>query len=124
MKLLIDMNLSPRWVGFFAGATIQADHWSSLGVSSAPDTEIMDYARVNAYIVLTNDLDFGAILAATHGAKPSVLQIRGADLRPESIGDQVLLALTCMTAELEEGALVSIDPKHTRLRMLPLKRKS
>ena len=36
----------------------------------------MGFARVNGYVVLTHDLDFGAILAATHGNKPSVVQIR------------------------------------------------
>jgi predicted nuclease of predicted toxin-antitoxin system len=34
-------------------------------------------------IVLTNDLDFGSILAATNGEKPSVVQVRPAELRPE-----------------------------------------
>jgi predicted nuclease of predicted toxin-antitoxin system len=31
MKLLIDMNLSPRWVKALAEAEIEASHWSSLG---------------------------------------------------------------------------------------------
>ena len=30
MKLLIDMNLSPRWVSLLAGAEIEAAHWSTL----------------------------------------------------------------------------------------------
>ena len=57
MKFLIDMNLSPRWV-------------------DAPDTTIMAFAHDHAYAVLTHDLDFSAILAATHSEKPSVVQIR------------------------------------------------
>jgi predicted nuclease of predicted toxin-antitoxin system len=31
MKLLIDMNLSPKWVAFLAEAGWQARHWSELG---------------------------------------------------------------------------------------------
>jgi predicted nuclease of predicted toxin-antitoxin system len=76
MKLLVDMNLSPRWVGLLEDAGIKAAHWSTLGEKNAPDTEIMAYARVNSYVVLTHDLDFSAILAATHGEKPSVVQIQ------------------------------------------------
>ena len=71
MKLLIDMNLSPRWVGVLMEAGFDAVHWSTLGRSNALDTEIMDFAKANGYVVLTHDLDFGAILAATHGEKPA-----------------------------------------------------
>lgn len=31
MKLLVDMNLSPRWVKLLADADIEAIHWSSIG---------------------------------------------------------------------------------------------
>jgi len=43
--------------------------------------------------VLTHDLDFSAILAATHGEKPSVVQIRAEDVSPDVIGKQVIIAL-------------------------------
>ena len=76
MKLLVDMNLSPRWKRFLADAGIEAAHWSDLGASNAPDAEIMAFAKAHDYVVLTHDLDFSAILAATHGEKPSVVQVR------------------------------------------------
>ncbi|MDR1489081.1 MAG: DUF5615 family PIN-like protein [Desulfovibrio sp.] len=65
MKLLLDMNLSPRWVAWLAGEGIEAVHWSTLGAPDAPDETIMAVARAEGYIVLTHDLDFSAILAAT-----------------------------------------------------------
>ena len=120
MKLLVDMNLSPRWVGVLAAADIEAAHWSKLGANNAPDVFIMAYARTHDFVVLTHDLDFGAILAATHGEKPSVVQIRADDVSPEVIGRQVLNALRQMAAELEAGALLTVDPSRTRLRVLPL----
>ena len=121
MKLLVDMNLSPRWVAVLANAGVEAAHWSTLGANNAPDSEIMAYARANDYVVLTHDLDFGAILAATHGEKPSVVQIRADDVSPDVIGAQVVLALRQMATELEEGVLLTVDPNRTRLRVLPLK---
>jgi predicted nuclease of predicted toxin-antitoxin system len=120
MKLLVDMNLSPRWTRLLTDAGIQAAHWSTLGASDAPDSEIMAYARANDYVVLTHDLDFGAILASTHGEKPSVVQIRSEKVSPEAVGRQVLTALLQLADELEEGALLTIDPGSTRLRLLPL----
>lgn len=120
MRLLVDMNLSPRWVSLLADAGIEAAHWSTLGAANAPDAEIMAFAKANGYVVLTHDLDFSAILAATHGDKPSVVQIRAEDVSPDVIGRPVVDALRQMTAELDEGALLSIDPNRTRVRLLPL----
>lgn len=120
MKLIVDMNLSPRWVGLLAGAGVQAVHWSMIGQRNAPDSEIMAYATANDCIVLTHDLDFSAILAATHGEKPSVVQIRAEDISPDVIGSQVIAALRQMETDLKEGALLTVEPNRTRLRLLPL----
>ena len=119
MKLLVDMNLSPGWVGVLVDAGIDAAHWSTLGAGNAPDSEIMAYAKVNDCIVLTHDLDFGAILAANHGKKPSVVQIRAEDVSPQAIGNYVIAALRQMATELDEGALLTVDTNRTRLRVLP-----
>ena len=123
MKLLVDMNLSPRWVGVLTASGVEAVHWSTVGAKNAPDAEIMAYAVVNDFVVMTHDLDFSAILAATHGEKPSVVQLRADDVSADVIGRQVLIALRQMEAELQEGALITIDSNRTRLRVLPLQRK-
>ena len=60
MKLLVDMNLSPRWIHFLAASQIEAMHWSTVGPVKATDTEIMTYARDHGFVVLTHDLDFSA----------------------------------------------------------------
>ena len=43
------------------------------GRVDAPDSDIMAFAAAGEFVVLTHDLDFGAILAVTHGEKPSVI---------------------------------------------------
>jgi predicted nuclease of predicted toxin-antitoxin system len=121
MKLLVDMNLSPRWERVLADAGIEAAHWSGLGATNAPDAEIMAFAKANDYVVLTHDLDFSAILAATHGDKPSVVQIRSEEVSPDVIGQAVIGAIRQMAAELEEGALLTVEPARMRMRMLPLR---
>ena len=55
MKLLVDMNLSPRWVKTLTDAGIEAFHWSSLGAANASDADIMAFARASGYVVLTHD---------------------------------------------------------------------
>lgn len=120
MKLLVDMNLSPRWVTWLANEGWQAKHWSEVGKANASDFEILTYAAANDYVVLTHDLDFGAILAITHGKKPSVVQIRGLEISPQSVAAQTIAALRHVQADLEAGALLTIEADRTRLRILPL----
>jgi predicted nuclease of predicted toxin-antitoxin system len=120
MKFLIDMNLPPSWVGFLTEAGFEAVHWSSIGADDASDSEIFGWAAAKDHIVLTCDLDFGAILAATRARRPSVLQIRSELLIPHAIGQAVLAAIRQARQELLDGAIVSVDAARVRLRVLPL----
>ena len=108
MKVLVDMNLSPRWVKTLSAAGFSAAHWSTVGAATATDADIMAYAMEHDYVVFTHDLDFGAILAVTIGAKPSVVQVRSGNMRPEVIGAPLVAALRQMTAELEAGARLTL----------------
>ncbi|HKW62171.1 MAG TPA: DUF5615 family PIN-like protein [Candidatus Acidoferrum sp.] len=121
MKILVDMNLSPRWVQMLRDAGWEAAHWSAAGKANATDSEITAYAAANNYVILTCDLDFGAILATTLRSVPSVVQIRAEDVSPEVVGKQTVAALHHLAAQVEAGALVTIEPDRTRLRLLPLK---
>lgn len=120
IKLLIDMNLSPRWAVFFADASIEAVHWSSVGAVDAPDSEIMNYAKKHNFAVFTHDLDFGTILAFTHADKPSVIQIRMGDVTPDTTASFVISAVRNLADDIEKGALITIDPRKKRVNLLPL----
>jgi predicted nuclease of predicted toxin-antitoxin system len=120
MKFLIDMNLSPTWVGVLEKAGFEAVHWSAIGESNVTDHAIMTWARSNKYVLFTHDLDFGAILAATKTESPSVIQIRTQDISPQAIGDLVVSVIEQFREHVQRGALISIDEKKLRARILPL----
>ena len=120
MKILVDMNLSVKWADFLIGNGIEAAHWSSIGSPDSSDTEIITYAKTHDYTIFTNDLDFGFILAITHGKKPSVIQMRTGVLGHNRIGDIVITAIKLLAADIEKGALVTIDQRKTRVTLLPL----
>jgi predicted nuclease of predicted toxin-antitoxin system len=122
MKFLVDMNLSPAWVHFLAKQGFEAIHWSAVGQGTASHEESMLWASDRDYILLTADLDFGSILAATRRHKPSVVQIRGDLLNSSAVGKVLLASVKASRRELRDGALVSIDLRRTRLRILPLER--
>lgn len=114
------MNISPRWAGYLAASGHEAVHWSDVGPITASDDAIMQWARARDAVVLTHDLDFAAILAASGGQKPSVIQIRADRLTPEAIGAHVLALLRQFAPELAQGALLTIEPGRARALLLPL----
>lgn len=120
MRLLIDMNLTPTWVEFFAFHGIEAVHWSAIGRATEPDAEIMKYAQSNSYVILTNDLDFGTLLAHTRNHSPSVILIRARLLIPRTIGQTILSILRQHQNAIETGALIIVDDYRHKLRLLPI----
>lgn len=120
MKILVDMNLSPKWAAFLSENGIEAVHWSSVGPPDTPDTDIFAYAGKHDFTIFTNDLDFGFILAITHRKKPSVIQVRTGILGHDKIGSIVISAINLLAADIEKGALVTIDQRKTRVSVLPL----
>jgi predicted nuclease of predicted toxin-antitoxin system len=98
----------------------RATHWSIVGKATAPDSEIMAYAKLHDYIVLTHDLDFSAILATTQGTKPSVIQLRAESTAPELTASRTIAAIRNLRTELASGALVTIEPERNRVSILPL----
>ena len=109
MKLLIDVNLSPRWVECFASNGFESVHWTTIGNCAAPDSEIFDFARLNGFTVFTNDLDFGALLASRSVRHPSVIQVRCQEVMSASIGMIVVLTLQEHETYIAAGALVTVD---------------
>ena len=93
MKFLLDMNLSPYLTTIF---------------------------RENGWIIVTNDLDFGAILALEGLRFPSVIQTRRLELFPNSLFPILDRVIRQFIDELERGAIVVVDEKRMRVRLLPL----
>ncbi|GAB3795111.1 hypothetical protein GCM10028819_10620 [Spirosoma humi] len=120
MKIVIDMNLSPTWCLFLGQAGHEAVHWSEVGDARTTDSLITAWAKENKYIIFTHDLDFGTILAVTKAEGPSVIQIREHDVLPEGMGEIVLQALIQFKDHLQIGALITIDSRSFRARILPI----
>jgi predicted nuclease of predicted toxin-antitoxin system len=122
MKILIDMNLSPSWENYLAEEGFECVHWSKIGEGNEPDSILFEYAKKNDYLILTHDLDFGAILAHTNENGPSVVQIRSNNITPAVYGKKLVSAVKQAEVYLKEGALIVIDETRSRIRVLPLKK--
>ncbi len=75
MKLLIDQNLSPFLINtlieFFPGST----HVQNIGLDSAKDTKIWEFAKSNNYIIVTKDADY-AEKSLVDKHSPKIIWIR------------------------------------------------
>lgn len=120
MKVLVDMNLSPRWAAELRSRGLESIHWQQVGAASAPDEEVLAWCAAHGHVLFTHDLDFGAILAASKGRNPSVVQLRAENVLPEAMLQHVTDALRQVEKDLAQGALVTIEPARHRVRLLPL----
>lgn len=59
MKLLLDENLSPRLVERLSDLYPDCAHVRKIGLERAPDEAVWNYARANAFTIVTQDADFG-----------------------------------------------------------------
>ncbi|MFZ4487595.1 MAG: DUF5615 family PIN-like protein [Candidatus Nanopelagicales bacterium] len=61
-KLLVDGKGSASLHGVRPPG-YEAVHWSDVGERNAPDREILEHVHRNGQVILTQDLDFGTLLA-------------------------------------------------------------
>ena len=79
------------------------------------------WARTHDAVLLTCDLDFGAILAASRTEAPSEEQLRMDDLMSDAAVALVAKVIGWYAADLAAEALVSVDAERARARVLPLR---
>jgi predicted nuclease of predicted toxin-antitoxin system len=121
LRLLIFLiSQEVRWVEALKKHGHQAVYWTNIGAHDATDETILEYAAKNDYVLFTNDLDFGTLLFHRKSKIPSVIQIRGGWLLPETALPYVVSALEQCKAQLGEGALLVLTEDRSRIRLLPL----
>jgi len=120
IKFLADMNVSPVTV-----EQLKNLKWDIIRVSEimdirSRDTEILLYAKENDRVIITQDLDFSTLLAISGYKKPSLINLRLEENRPDSVAKRLLMAVAGMENELAEGAVLSVDDVSIRYRLLPI----
>ena len=114
------MNFLPRWGEMLSNAGLEAIHWSNVGAATATGEIIMAFAHTGPWSVLTNDVDFGLLLAASLDDGPSVVQLRARHTNSDAHGEAVVRSIRWAAPQLEPGALLTVDPGRMRVRLLPL----
>jgi predicted nuclease of predicted toxin-antitoxin system len=114
------MGISPLTVGFLRYGGHDALHLHEVALDSLADALILKKARAEGRILLTNDLDFGDLLAASGDALPSLAIFRLRSMVPDNVNRHLELLLAHHEFELEQGVAVSVAEDHIRIRRLPI----
>ncbi len=120
IRVLLDQGL-PR----SAVELLRADGWDAVhvfecGLSSAPDEQILEYARASGYVVCTLDADFHSILAVSGSMGPSVVRVRREGLRGPEAASLLKRIWDEVGDAIKNGAAVTVTDRAVRVRRLPI----
>ena len=120
LRFLADMNISPMTVADLRSAGWDIVRVSDLMDEGSSDADILAHARRHGQVVVTQDLDFSALLAVGGYAYPSVITFRLTDARPSSVTRRLRDVVSEMNEELASGVAISVDETTARYRVLPI----
>jgi predicted nuclease of predicted toxin-antitoxin system len=120
VRLLADLNVAPRTVEFLRSRAYDVVRVDALLPVTATDAEIVEVALREERTILTQDLDFSALVALSGRSGPSVVSLRLSSSRVERVNERLSEVLPSLAAEIESGAIVSVDDDGVRARSLPI----
>lgn len=120
LKLLADVHISPITVSELKTIGYEIYRITDFLSASAPDTKIIELAFQKEAVIITQDLDFSALVAQGGMNKPSIVSLRVSNASPDHISEILKTILPEIETELEEGVIVSVEDTEYRVRKLPI----
>jgi predicted nuclease of predicted toxin-antitoxin system len=121
-EFLVDMPLSPDLAEWLAAQGHDAVHAARLGLGQAPDIEIMNIARAAERVVVTADLDYPRLLAASGLRAPGLVLFRDGNWSDEDVIVRMAEALRALPESDFAHSIVVLERDRIRRRRLPLDR--
>ena len=121
LRFLADMNLSPLTVEDLREDGYEVTRVSSLLPVNAADAEILELARRQGWVVITQDLDFSALLALGGYDHPSLVTLRLTKTDPSVVTQRLRRVLPQIEDFLSGGNAVTVDDTTIRVRKLPIR---
>lgn len=120
LKLIADVHISPISVTELRKAGYQINRVTEFLSAKASDIEIIELAIRQESVIVTQDLDFSAIIAQSGYNRPSVISLRVGNAKPLTIANLLLAILPQVVEDIIKGAIVSVDETEYRVRKLPI----
>ena len=120
LKFIADIHISPLTVNELKKNGYDIIRVTDKLPATSSDAEIIQLAYREQAVIITQDLDFSALIAQSGLNWPSVISLRVANAKPDKITWILNAVLPQIKTELAEGAIISIDEKEYRIRKLPI----
>jgi len=120
-RFIVDLNISPQTVEALSQQGWSIGRSSQWLPSTATDDEILDFARGEGFVVITQDLDFSALLALGGHDQPSLVTLRLSSSDPDFVTQRLLEAAPLLGKALVESCAVTIEDSVVRIRKLPIR---
>lgn len=120
LRFLVDMNVPASLCATLEGMGHSATHARSVGLTTATDDAIVEFAREHYDVIVTNDLDFTRILAVEGGLRPSLVLFRIHKASPSHLRSLLERHLESIVEALSRGSIVVVEESAVRIRSLPV----
>ena len=121
IRLLADVHISPKTVGDLQKQGYEIMRSSEFLPANAPDINILEFARTENWVVLTQDLDFSMLVALSRYSQPSLITLRLSSAKPDIVTQKLLDVLPQIEEALQEGSAITIQDESIRIRKLPVR---
>jgi predicted nuclease of predicted toxin-antitoxin system len=121
IRLLADVHISPKTVGDLQKQGYEIMRSSEVLPANAPDINILEFARTENWVVLTQDLDFSMLVALSRYSQPSLITLRLSSAKPDIVTQKLLDVLPQIEEALQEGSAITIQDESIRIRKLPVR---
>ncbi|MEI7894243.1 MAG: DUF5615 family PIN-like protein [Myxococcales bacterium] len=122
MKILVDVNISPRVVAALRAEGFAAVRVNDIIPACSPDEDVLAEAVRIGAVLVSQDQDFSAILATSGAMQPSHVNLRVSFVDPDRIAKIIAAVMRAVPDDLAAGALVSVDDVRVRVHRLPVGR--
>jgi predicted nuclease of predicted toxin-antitoxin system len=122
VRFLADMGVDIRVVDWLRTQGHDAVHLRELGMHRASDEAILAKAIAEDRIVVTFDLDFGALAALARERAPGIVLFRLGNARLAAVIARLGSVLTEAADALARPAVILVEDTRLRIRDLPIGR--
>ncbi|MFN5657676.1 MAG: DUF5615 family PIN-like protein [Pseudanabaena sp.] len=121
IRLLADVHISPKTVADLQKQGYEIMRSSEVLPANAPDINILEFARTENWVVLTQDLDFSMLVALSRYSQPILITLRLSSAKPDIVTQKLLEVLPQIEEALKEGSAITIQDESIRIRKLPVR---
>ncbi|MBW1716320.1 MAG: DUF5615 family PIN-like protein [Deltaproteobacteria bacterium] len=120
MKILADIHISPITVHFLQDLGYDAIRVNEILPWNSSDKKIVETAKKERRVIITQDLDFSEIISLTGKKAPSLISLRLSSSRIEYVNKRLEEVLPKIEYDIEKGSIIVVEDSRIRVRSLPV----